>query len=113
MWSQHPEFGTQSTVDGLRIERPGSTAPVVRQGRPSVFPPHDEHTGMLFPTRPAGASWCGAQDMFGNVWEIVAENVMLGGSFRHHDGWNYPRPPESVPDDAAGFRVRHRAKERK
>jgi formylglycine-generating enzyme required for sulfatase activity len=30
---------------------------------------------------PTGASWCGALDMSGNVWELTSEGVVLGGSW--------------------------------
>jgi hypothetical protein len=32
-------------------------------------------------TYPTGASWCGALDMSGNVWELTSEGVVLGGSW--------------------------------
>lgn len=30
---------------------------------------------------PTGASWCGALDMSGNVWELTSQGVVLGGSW--------------------------------
>jgi hypothetical protein len=67
------------------------------------------------PARPLSASWCGALDLYGNVWEIVTMRdprvagdtvtAMIGGSFRHDDGWFLPRPLESVPADDVGFRI--------
>ena len=30
---------------------------------------------------PSGASWCGALDMSGNVWELTSHGVVLGGSW--------------------------------
>ena len=32
-------------------------------------------------TYPRGASWCGALDMSGNVWDMVSNGVVLGGSW--------------------------------
>lgn len=38
------------------------------------------------PARPAGASWCGAHDMAGNVWEWRSDASCLGGSFMTEGG---------------------------
>lgn len=32
--------------------------------------------------RPGGASWCGAHDMVGNVYQWTSDRQLLGGSFR-------------------------------
>lgn len=35
----------------------------------------------LHPSRPGGASWCGALDMAGNAWEIDADGTCHGGCY--------------------------------
>lgn len=60
VWNRHSIYGEKST------------APVV--------------LGSSAPARPAGASWCGAQDMGGNVWEWRSDGSALGGSFRSEGG---------------------------
>jgi hypothetical protein len=45
----------------------------------------------LVPARPAGASWCGAHDMAGNVFELVESGLAFGGSFRSPDMTGWPR----------------------
>ena len=53
------------------------------------------HEHRLVPSRPLGASWCGAQDMAGNVWEWTDRfdsrgGGVLGGSFRSELGPRWP-----------------------
>lgn len=66
-------------------------------------------TGRLVPARPRGASWCGAHDMCGNVWERVAESDRIfGGSFLSRADTlarSITRPINSAPSNAVGFRV--------
>ena len=69
------------------------------------------------PSRPLGASWGGAQDMAGNVWEWVSDGgvsdgVALGGSFRTEFGsspFHNTRAAQAAQDinrrDDVGFRV--------
>lgn len=73
--------------------------------------------GPLVPARPLGASWCGAQDMAGNVWEWIdrADGCAIGGSFRASaDGladfvgaaWLTPTVADrGLAGDDVGFRV--------
>jgi formylglycine-generating enzyme required for sulfatase activity len=85
--------------------RPTGTAPVVAWLCPSSSPgafvrprpgvcvadsfeaPAGAHTDRcrLVPARPLGASWCGAHDMAGNVWEWTSDGQLRGGSFRSPD----------------------------
>ncbi len=73
--------------------------------------PHEE-----IPARAGGASWCGAQDMAGNVWEWRSDGSALGGSFRTEGGPQLHQPisrrlaevnglPWSGSRDDIGFRV--------
>jgi hypothetical protein len=77
----------------------------------------------LVPARPKGASWCGAHDIAGNVWELVdpfgpAPAVAMGGSFRSPESelgatWapsgalfsQRGRAWQVTPRDDVGFRV--------
>lgn len=43
------------------------------------------------PARPLGASWCGAHDLAGNVYELTDGGEALGGSFR-------TEPMEAFPE---------------
>lgn len=61
--------------------------------------------GPLVPARPLGASWCGAHDMFGNVWELTQDGRVAGGSFRIHHLHNRIEPGQATPADDVGFRV--------
>ena len=68
--------------------------------------------GKLVPARPAGASWCGAHDMAGNVREwttgsgVGEDWKIVSGSFRSADPMNpYSTAAINGPDDATGFRV--------
>lgn len=102
-----PRVVNGRTLVGVRVEsqRVGSTAPVVEWLCPSKsgegyvkpkaglcvaesleYPAHSTHTPRcrLVPARPSGASWCGAQDMAGNVWEWTAQRSHIGGGFREH-----------------------------
>lgn len=113
-----------------RVDVPEGTAPVVEElcacggrGEPPVGhrPPAHERkisSGKYVPARPQGASWCGAMDMAGNVWEWVGEGSAHGGSFRndlnHTPGphgfesrlgrWDHQQGPDTTADDV-GFRV--------
>lgn len=67
-------------------------------------------TGPLVPARSAGASWCGAHDMAGNVYELDNTGQIWGGCFRSHwmpdaglESRNDGEP--SLPDVGVGFRV--------
>jgi formylglycine-generating enzyme required for sulfatase activity len=65
----------------------------------------------LVPARPLGASWCGAHDMAGNVWEWNEDRTALGGSFRTDLENGHPifngAPMGWQPEarDDVGFRV--------
>lgn len=59
----------------------------------------------LAPARPLGASWCGAQDMAGNVYELTDERLAYGGSFRTDMRETTVTGPVSNSRDDVGFRV--------
>lgn len=105
---------------GHKVERPGATG-----GQHTNGPIRCDHAeagrrvcharvrhlpGPFVPARPLGASWCGAQDMAGNVWELTTEGGQWGGSFhwaeidmsRNHA--NYYAARDGRWDDV-GFRV--------
>jgi formylglycine-generating enzyme required for sulfatase activity len=123
VWARHPEFGPRHDTDGAsRLhEFQGSTAPVVVegcvvcQGRSNACA-CSEHPGnrRLWPARPAGASWCGAADLAGNVmeWVEAGRPAAMGGCFRSSSAdlraslrhaWN-PSFQRPATDDT-GFRV--------
>lgn len=134
VWSGHPDFGA-SLSRPLQSQpmhwsnRHAGPGPVVievcsehRRPRHRVIPNvgGELHDGACFkkthlvPARPAGASvFCGAQDMCGNVWELVVWNQLpeagcLGGSFRDDSalGASMWAPiPQRLPADDMGFRV--------
>lgn len=66
-------------------------------------------TDPLVPARPKGASWCGAHDLCGNVWERVAEpDRLCGGSFNSTAetlARSILQPISSAAQNAVGFRV--------
>lgn len=75
----------------------------------------DQRYYVVEPARPLGASWCGAQDMAGNVWEMLADDdgsgirLHIGGSFRSSasdlSSDLTPRAIYGAPYDSVGFRV--------
>ncbi len=73
----------------------GSTAPVVVKecALCDARDPHVTHEPRLYPARPAGASWCGAHDMVGNVEHWVAESAHVGFSYASSGNkpWVLPR----------------------
>lgn len=91
---------------GRLIER-GEREAIVETGRarPSTQPV----TVNGKPAHPLGASWCGAHDLAGNVWEWTSEGGQWGGSFRTTwwpEAGLGPRAREHLsPADDVGFRV--------
>lgn len=59
--------------------------------------------GRRMPARPDGASWCGAHDMAGNVWEWRSDVSALGGSFRTECGPQLDMPISERLATANGF----------
>lgn len=135
-WGNEPPSPERCVWAGLpRHEDPfGGTAPVVFQERircPECFPTRagyhgwacnstkQHFTGRLVPARPLGASWCGAMDMAGNVWEWLSHaggGYAAGGSFRSQpealctavsSHWFFGAPPSDgrIASDELGFRV--------
>jgi formylglycine-generating enzyme required for sulfatase activity len=138
VWAGHPRFGldtinvriTPGPLGAREIQdhTRGSTAPVVAE-RCTVHPicggrfkEADGCRMALVPARPLGASWCGAHDLCGNVWEMTSGRtggrygLMLGGSFRSIDDEPFQGEeglrksltwggPIGEPSDEVGFRV--------
>lgn len=65
---------------------------IVGQGKPNT---------QLIPPRPKGASWCGAHDMAGNVFEWTDGGVPFGGSFGTQP--MEPMPQRSRRDGIVGI----------
>lgn len=130
VWAGHPEFGPRSergrpinvvglgVVDSVTLDWLGSTAPVVVQATDCLcrgYPgcPACKGNPITYaPARPLGASWCGAHDMCGNVWEWTSDRTALGGSFRTNLGEaggtifnGAPHGWEPEARDDIGFRV--------
>lgn len=125
VWAGHPEHGPYSREvhGGYGVDFAGSTAPVVDCAAcvtGKCYSPldhngicHDGSSGLckdpLVPARPLGASWCGAHDMAGNVWEWAEDGRRFGGSFRSDlsDGlpFRFTENGELQPADDVGFRV--------
>lgn len=86
VWSESPRVGrdgraTESSTSAVRTERHIDDRGQIYTLRDWLADP----TGLrivAIPERPLGASWCGAHDMAGNVWEWNADRSALGGSFR-------------------------------
>lgn len=138
VWSAHPVYGTGSgvlvrpdgtigpmrdnewTTIGMALHDVPGPAPVLipkLTGKSVTIEGQAARLLELAPARPLGASWCGAHDMCGNVFEMVSSGLAFGGSFRSSDLFGWPRntgpirsdwetnPLASRGRDDVGFRV--------
>lgn len=77
--ASHPVYGKTSTAPVVEKARD-----LIARGVKFELRRHDALDAIddLYPARPDGASWCGAHDVLGNVWEWRSDMTAQGGSYR-------------------------------